>query len=274
MTIDDYMNTLFYSFDIEDYFMANCFDKQLKRSQWLGFESKIEYSFQILLDLLEEKNIKATLFFLGFIGKSHSKLVKIAHSKGHEIASHGYHHELVYNLSPNQFDEDIKKSTYILEDLIGEKILGYRAPSFSLDINDLRYTDVLEKYGIKYDSSVFPNRFKSRTKINTKKSFFLSDNLMEIPLSSEKLFGINFPLGGAYFRLYPKGLNRLLFKRHLEKNNLIYYLHPWELLDSHPFYPKNQYLKFKHTYNIGNNCKRKFLSIKEFNTGLMRELLS
>ena len=254
--------------------MANCFDKQLKRDSWLNMDSKIEYSFQILSDLLEEKNIKATFFFLGFIGKYYPNLVTIAHRRGHEIALHGYNHELVYKLTPKQFDNDIKKSIVILEDLTGEKVLGYRAPSFSLNINDLRYIKVLEKYGIKYDSSVFPHRFKSKTKINTQKPFLISDKLMEIPLSSEKLLGINFPLGGAYFRLYPKMLNRLLFNRHLDKNNLIYYLHPWELLDSHPIYPKNKYLKFKHTYNIGDNTKKKFLSIKNYKSGLMREILS
>lgn len=253
--------------------MANCFDHQIKRVQWSSIESKIEYSFQVLLDLLEKKQVKATFFFLGFIGKHYPNLVTISHRRGHEIASHGYQHELVYNLTPKQFDHDIKVSTNILEDLIGEKILGYRAPSFSLNINDKSYTEVLEKYGIIYDSSVFPFRFKSKTKILTQNPFNISENLLEIPLSTHKYFGLKFPIGGAYFRLYPELLNIFIFERHLNKENLIFYLHPWELIDEHPIYPLNSYLKFKHTYNIGQNTLHKLMKIPNYNTRLMKDLL-
>lgn len=268
------MNRIFYSFDIEDYFMANCFDHQIKRVQWSSIESKIEYSFQVLLDLLEKKQVKATFFFLGYIGKYYPDLIKIAFKKGHEIATHGYYHELVYNLTPKQFDHDIKVSTNVLEDLIGEKILGYRAPSFSLNINDKSYTEVLEKYGIKYDSSVFPFRIKSKTKILTQNPFNISENLLEIPLSTHKIFGLKFPIGGAYFRLYPELLNIFLFKRQLTKENLMFYLHPWELIDEHPIYPRNSYLKFKHTYNIGQNTIQKLIKMPNNNTGLMKEFVT
>ncbi len=264
---------IYYSFDIEDYFMANCFDKQISVESWDNLPQKITTSFNILIDILDQKNIKATLFFLGYVAKKYPRLVKKAKSKGHEIASHGYSHRLVFTQSPKDFKSDIDYSTKLLEDLSGEKILGYRAPSFSLDITDKKYTSALIANGIKYDSSVFPFRLKSKTKNNLSEPYFIENNLLEIPLSTHKIFGLKFPIGGAYFRLYPTLMNNFLFKRHLKKENLIFYLHPWELIDEHPIYPQKAFLKFKHKYNIGQKTNQKLIKIPNYNNGLMKDFV-
>lgn len=267
------MNKIYYSFDIEDFFMANCFDNELSTSEWDKLPSRIEGSFEILLNILEEKQIKSTMFFLGYIARKHPTLIKTAHERGHEIASHGYYHRLVYTQTPKEFKKDVTKSIKTLEDLTGKKVLGYRAPSFSLDIRNPYYLDALTENGVKYDSSVFPSRSKSRTKHMGDSPFRIKQNLTEIPLSTHQILNLNFPIGGAFFRLYPKKLNNYLFKEKLKKTNVIFYLHPWELLNEHPFYPKNYYLRFKHKFNIGNNCIDKIHSLPQSEHGVLKDLI-
>jgi polysaccharide deacetylase family protein (PEP-CTERM system associated) len=267
------MSKIYFSFDIEDFFMANCFDGELKVSNWENLPNKIEESFEILLEILDEKAIKATMFFLGYIANKYPHLVKKAFEKGHEIATHGYHHRLVYTQTPKDFYKDVSDSVKTLEDLIGVKVLGYRAPSFSLDIKDQRYVDTLIKNGIQYDSSVFPSRSKSKTKHVGNSPFRINNSITEIPMSTQTILKFNFPIGGAFFRFYPKKLNNFIIKKKIVTDNIIFYLHPWELLENHPFYPKNRTLRFKHTFNIGSNCISKLYSIPEIENGLLKDLI-
>lgn len=270
------MNSLCISYDVEDYFMATCFEKQITRQDWSSFESKLVEGYQKGIEVLNQKNIKSTLFFLGIVAEKHPELVKEAYRQGHEIASHGYDHKLVSTLSLKEFDEDIGKSTTIIEDLIGAKIYGYRAPTFSLDISSQKHIDILMYHGFKYDSSYFDLSWKSSTlQSYSKNPFELKDGFWEIPLSTSNIFGIDLPIGGGYFRLYPKSINNNLIRKSLKSRDTLIYLHPWEFLDSHPFYPKNKLTKFRHTFNIGKSTVNKLDIIlnKGYSTKTMIELI-
>ena len=169
------MKSLCISYDIEDYFMASCYESQFSRSKWNSFESKLLQGYYKGIDILEKAGFKGTLFFLGVVAEKHPEILKEAFNQGHEIASHGYDHRLVSSLSLIEFEEDIKKSTDIIESIIGDKIFGYRAPTFSLDITSKDHIDLLKKYGYKYDSSYFPLSWKSKTKENLSKIPFKID---------------------------------------------------------------------------------------------------
>lgn len=258
------MHSICVSYDVEDYYMASCFEKQISRENWASFESKLIEGYYNGMEILDRNNIKATLFFLGIVAEKHPAIVKEAFRNGHEIASHGYDHKLVSTLSLHEFEEDISKSTTIIEDLIGTKIFGYRAPTFSLDISSQAHIDILKKYGFKYDSSYFDLSWKSSTPMSfSKKPFQLKNGLWEIPLSSERFMGIELPIGGGYFRLYPKSFNNHLIKKSLKERDTIIYLHPWEFLNSHPFYPEKRATRFRHTVNIGRSTIDKLDSIIE-----------
>jgi len=271
------VNSICISYDVEDYYMASCYDNQFPRSNWNSFESKLLPGYYNGLDVLEKAGVKGTLFFLGVVAKKHPEILKEALNQGHEIGCHGYDHRLVSSLSIKEFEEDIKRSTEIIESIIGEKIYGYRAPTFSLDISSKSYIDILKKYGYKYDSSYFPLGWKSNTKENLSKDLFrIDDDFWEIPLSTSKILSFELPIGGGYFRLYPKGLNNHLIKKSLKERDTIIYLHPWEFLNTHPFYPKNRISRFRHTVNIGDNTISKLKSIlsKGYNSKRMIDLIN
>ena len=271
------MKSLCISYDVEDYYMASCYDNQYSRINWNSFDSKLLNGFYKGLEILNKKGIKGTFFFLGVVAEKYSDILNEAYNQGHEIASHGYDHRLVSSLSLKKFEDDIKKSTDIIESIIGDKIFGYRAPTFSLDITSKEHIDVLKKYGYKYDSSYFPLSWKSNTKDNLSKDPFKIDNdFWEIPLSTSKFLNFDMPIGGGYFRLYPKGLNNHLIKKSLKERDTIIYLHPWEFLNTHPFYPKNRFTRFRHTVNIGDNTILKLESIlsKGYQSKKMIELIN
>ena len=256
------MKSLCISYDVEDYYMASCYDSQFPRSKWNTFESKLKNGYYRGLEILQKKGIKGTFFFLGVVAEKYPEILKEAFNQGHEIASHGYDHRLVSSLSLKEFEEDIKKSTDVIESIIGDKIFGYRAPTFSLDITSKDHIGVLKKYGYKYDSSYFPLSWKSNTKDNLSKDPFKIDNdFWEIPLSTSKFLSFAMPIGGGYFRLYLKSLNNHLIKKSLKERDTIIYLHPWEFLNNHPFYPKKRFTRFRHTFNIGDNTISKLESI-------------
>lgn len=257
--------------------MASCYDNQYPRSKWDSFESKLLQGYYEGLKILENAEVNGTLFFLGVVAEKHPEILKEALKQGHEIASHGYDHRLVSCLSLNEFEEDIKRSTEIIESIIGEKIYGYRAPTFSLDITSKAHIDVLKKYGYKYDSSYFPLAWKSNTKENLSKDLFKIDNdFWEIPLSTSKVFNFDLPIGGGYFRLYPQAINNFLIKKSLKVRDTLIYLHPWEFLGKHPFYPNNKLTRFRHTVNIGDNTISKLRSIlsKGYTSKTMIELIN
>ncbi|HGY56651.1 MAG TPA: DUF3473 domain-containing protein [Caldithrix abyssi] len=229
----------FLTFDIEEWFQVENLKDAISAEEWDSFPSSVENNVQRILDVLDSFSIKATFFILGWIAERHPQMVKRIHDSGHEVASHGYNHQLTYTLNDKKIREDIRSARKKLEDLCGASIRGYRAPSFSIDD---RLVDVLQEAGFTYDSSYSPFKLNARYGNITRAmeengSVLRFDNgLLEVPLSMARLGKFTFPIaGGAYFRLLPLALFRMLVGHFINKNEFYnFYLHPWEFEPEQP----------------------------------------
>ena len=218
--------------DIEDWFHTSALERYISIDQWDSLESRLEPNVHHLLEFLETHQTLATFFILGWVAERYPALVRQIDASGHEICSHGYRHRLIYNLSRETFKDYVLRSKHLLEDLIGKPVLGYRATSFSIVTDTLWALDVLREAGFIYDSSIFPIRHDIYGIDGFPRFIFVHDNgLIEMPPSTIRLLGKNFPIaGGGYFRLYPywltmKGIQSLNGAGH----PAMIYLHPWEL---------------------------------------------
>ena len=243
------------SFDIEEWFQVENLKRAITRNDWKAKKSSVVKNTDLILEILDKHNIYATFFILGWVAEKNPGLVKKISSSGHEIASHGMGHELTYNLTDKELEEDISISKKILEDLSGKMVQGYRAPNFS--VND-RLVRILIKNELKYDSSYNPfslnKRYGSIT-MSMKRIgniFKIEDRLFEIPISSLNILSFPLPFGGgAYFRIIP---SRIFIK---SVKNIIYqekfynfYLHPWEFEPDQPRI-KNIKLNYKIRHYTG-----------------------
>ncbi|MHB8125723.1 MAG: XrtA system polysaccharide deacetylase [Desulfitobacteriaceae bacterium] len=252
--------------DLEEWFHANynaaIFDN--KRS----YEVRVIQNTQRLLELFANYQATATFFVLGYIAEKHPELIREISQAGHEIATHGYSHELVYQQTPEEFRRDVTKSLELIEKAAQVKVLGYRAPSWSLTEQSLWVWKVLEDLGLKYDASVFPiktylyglpssQRFMYQPQYNNQVL-----NLLEIPSSTLRFLGRNWPFaGGFYFRVLPYRVIRLGLKS-LNKKQLpgIVYLHPREIDPRQPRLKLNIKESLIHYYGI-KGCENKLLRL-------------
>jgi polysaccharide deacetylase family protein (PEP-CTERM system associated) len=244
------------TFDVEEHFQVNAFDSELRRRSWGQSESRVERSTEKILGLLDRHRYRATFFVLGWIAERHAALVQRIAAAGHEVASHGYGHELVTKLSRDEFREDVRKAKKILEDVIGAPITGYRAPSFTIMRDTAWAHEVLVQEGYRWDSSVVPvvhdvygwpgaNPYSHR--IDTP-----SGALFELPPSTVSWLGARLAVGGGgYFRLYPYPLLRHWLRRIEAKDQpVVFYLHPWELDPEQPRMHGPRRSTFRHYVNL------------------------
>ena len=203
------MVTNMMSVDLEDYFC------DLPFSEWKNYENRVIKNTKLILDLFEKHNVTATFFTLGYIAEKHPELIEEIISKGHEISSHGYAHLDIRKVSRKEFEEDFKKSLDTLYSITKEKILGFRAPFFSIDNSNSWILNFLRKH-IKYDSSIFPVKSPlygvpnaPRVMYHPSQENFLkndeNEELIEIPPLTNRIFSLyNLPVaGGFYFRALP-----------------------------------------------------------------------
>ncbi len=266
------------SFDIEDWFQVENLQSACPFNEWDKFESRVERNTDILLELLDRHHHKATFFILGWVAERKPALVKRIAKEKHEIASHGYKHEVVYRILPGAFREDLQRSKKILEDISGDRIIGYRAPNFSITKDSLWALDILKEFGFKYDSSIFPTSFHDRygfegIRENTISRF--SNGLFELPLTVYKAGKINFPLGGgAYFRIFPYNVFKFLLKRvNASGKNFVFYLHPWELDSGQPRVKICRQYHFRHYTNLRATKDKLDKLMNDFDFKPLRELL-
>lgn len=229
---------IYLTFDIEDWFQVENMRSVFPPESWDRQELHIEENIEKILFLLDKYNIKATFFVLGWIAERKPKLIRRIYKKGHEIASHGYGHLLNYNLSSEELTNDIKKSKEILEDIIGERVIGYRAPSFSITDDLLQ---ILYNLGFKYDSSYnafsFHDRYgKILVPNNSYSPFKHISGITEVPMPLVKMLGLSLPIsGGGYFRIYPYKMFELLVNKYFRTNcEYVFYMHPWEFDTGQP----------------------------------------
>ncbi len=229
------------TFDIENWFQVENLRSAINKNNWDGFVSTVEVNTKKILDLLGKFDIKATFFILGSVAENHPGLVREISAQGHEIASHGYGHDLTYDLSDEQLRSDIFGSKKILEELSGKEVVGYRAPNFS--VTD-RLVELLMDLGFVYDSSLNPFKLHKRYgKLERSVESLFRGNLLridrnfyEIPASVVSLFSQQVPIGGgAYFRILPLSSFKAFAARKLHADNFYHmYMHPWEFEPQQP----------------------------------------
>jgi polysaccharide deacetylase family protein (PEP-CTERM system associated) len=221
------------TFDIEEWFHANYDNVNPDLSKGSNFRSNME----TLLQICGETGCKATFFVLGCIGEDYPDVVRAIAREGHDVASHGYGHQLAYKQTIQEFKADVKKSVDILEDITGNKILGYRAPSWSIVESNLHYLEALEELGLKYDASIFPIKTflygipTAPTEIHKPHVNGRELNLYEVPMSVMKLSGRNIGYsGGFYFRFFPNFfIKNAIRSANRQGKSSIVYLHPREI---------------------------------------------
>ena len=223
------------TFDIEDWFHANYDHVNPDDSKGKG--SNFRTNMDTLLQLCRETGCKATFFVLGCIGEDYPDVVRAIARDGHDVASHGYGHQLAYKQTIEEFKADVKKSVDILEELTGANIIGYRAPSWSIVESNLHYLEALEEMGMKYDASIFPVKTflygipNAPTEIHKPRVNGRELNLYEVPMSVMRLWGRNIGYsGGFYFRFFPKWLIKSAIRSaNRQGQSSIVYLHPREI---------------------------------------------
>lgn len=257
--------------DVEDYYMVSAFADVIKFEDWHMYESRVEKNTYKILGLLDKYGVKATFFVLGWVAERHPKMIRDIYSSGHEIASHGYNHRLVYNLTPDQFREDVRQSKSILENITGTPVIGYRAASYSIIKKTIWALDILIEEKFLYDSSIFPihhDRYgfpeAERFSHTIKRP---AGTIIEFPPSTYRLFGQNLPVaGGGYLRLFPLLLTKKAIQRINEKegNMAIVYLHPWEIDIDQPRLNGCWKSRFRHYINLKSTLPKLKNFLNEF----------
>ncbi|MDB6063065.1 MAG: polysaccharide deacetylase [Verrucomicrobiaceae bacterium] len=267
--------------DVEDYFHVAALAKVISPDQWEQWPSTVERNTRCLLDLFDTAQIKATFFILGWVAERYPHLVREINTRGHEIASHGYSHQLIYKQTPAIFREETIRSKQLIEDIAQVPVLGYRAASYSITRDSLWALDILAELGFTWDSSIFPVYHDRYGIPNSPTSPYQVETangaLIEFPLTTAKLFGYQMPAaGGGYFRLYPYALSRALFQRatNAGQTPAIFYLHPWEIDPDQPRVSGASLLsRFRHYNNLEKCLPRLQKLLKEFPFGTVSESL-
>jgi polysaccharide deacetylase family protein (PEP-CTERM system associated) len=268
------------SFDVEEHFQVSAFDSPTRRRHWNQFKSRVEQNTEKILEVLEINGTKGTFFVLGWVAKRHPALVKTIAERGHEVASHGYAHQVITRQTPTGFRDDVRAAKMILENIIGAPVNGYRAPSFTITSKTKWALPILVEEGYRYDSSIFPvvhDRYGMPDahpwphRIQTD-----SGPLWEMPPSTIQLGGMRIPIaGGGYFRLTPYWLLRACLRK-VERGNhpLVMYLHPWEL---DPFQPRmrGKFISHvRHYVNLNRTQRRLEKLLMDFSFGpFQRQIL-
>lgn len=243
--------------DVEEHFHASIFNGAVSKESWHQMESRVCANTERLLRLLADVNVKASFFVLGCVAERHRDLVKRIAALGHEVASHGYGHELVYDQTPSAFREDAKRSKGLLESLTGIEVQGYRAPNYSITKRSLWALDILVDEGYRYDSSIFPVHHDRYGIPDAPRHPYTIDcsgrALLEVPPSTVRFGSINLPVaGGGYFRLFPYAFTRWGIARlnDVEHKPAFFYVHPWELDHDQPRLPLGRVDGMRHYNNL------------------------
>jgi len=267
--------------DVEDYFHVAAFSQSIARSDWDRMEYRAEASTERLLRLLSDARVQATFFVLGWVAKRSPGLVRTIQSAGHEIASHGMSHELVYRQSRAEFTAETRESKQLLEDILGVAVQGYRASTYSITRESLWALDVLCELGFKYDSSIFPIRhdvygIADAPVAPSSMATPEGRTIVEFPMSTAKLFGLRVPVsGGGYFRLLPYWATRAGLKQiNAEKRPFVFYLHPWEVDPTQPRIGASALSRFRHYTNIQHCEARLRRLLSEFSFTTMGKVLT
>jgi polysaccharide deacetylase family protein (PEP-CTERM system associated) len=252
------------SVDLEDYFQVEAFAANIPRSQWPLFNSRIRHNTSRTLELLARHGCRATFFVLGWVAEREPALVRDVADAGHELACHSHLHRPLYSLTPTEFREDLRRSRGSIENAGGTKVVGFRAPTFSVTEQSMWALEVLAEEGFAYDSSIFPihhdrygipgaSRWIHREQLPSGRSIW------EIPPSTVRIGNLNLPFGGGgYLRLLPMAFTRWAIRatHRREKQPIIVYFHPWELDPEQPRLQGSWKSRIRHYYGLDKTAKR------------------
>jgi len=259
------------SVDVEDYFQVSAFNGVVARDSWDRRESRVVANTERLLGLFDAAGVQATFFVLGWVADRFPGLVRSIVAGGHELASHGYGHELVYEQTPGRFRDDVRRAKRLLEDAGGVAVAGYRAPSYSIVERTLWAFDVLIEEGYRYDASVFPIHHDRYGIPGAPRHAHMvsrpGGRLIEAPPSTVRWAGLNLPVaGGGYFRLLPYAFTRWGIGRlnRVERRPAIFYLHPWEIDPGQPRVAASLVSRVRHYRNLDKTEARLRALVREF----------
>ncbi len=268
--------------DVEDFFQVSAYEKIVRFEDWDNYGDRVVNSTGKILGLLKNKGIRATFFIVGWTAERFPELVQQIFSAGHEIGVHSYRHRLIYNLTPNEFREDIVKCRDILESITGKRPVCFRAPSFSITQKSLWALNILADEGFEYDSSIYPiyhDRYgipNSNPEIHELQQ--PAGTIWEFPPAVYRILGYNFPVsGGGYFRLYPYWLSRSFLQKINQrlKRPFVIYVHPWEFDPEQPVIPGlSAVSKFRHHVGIRKNLSKLDRLTSDFQFGALSEAIS
>jgi polysaccharide deacetylase family protein (PEP-CTERM system associated) len=271
-----------FTVDVEDYYHVSGFERWIRREQWDGFESRVVSNTRRVLELLDRFGVKATFFVLGWVARRHPEIVREIHRCGHEIGSHGFWHRLIYRQSPEDFRKDLCESRRVLEDIIDEEVIAYRAPSFSITSQSRWAIDILVQEGFRIDSSVYPIRHDRYGMPGASREVHRitspSGTICEFPPSVAKLAGFRVPVGGGgYFRLYPLPWTCRLLQQinNIEGWPFLIFIHPWEVDPGQPRIREASALaRFRHYVNLSGTERKLESLLSRFRFGPLRDVIA
>ena len=267
------------SVDVEDWFQVGAFEKVIDRDSWPLLADRVERNCDEILRLFDDCGVKGTFFTLGWVAERHPVLMRRIAAEGHEIASHGWDHERVFRLGAEGFAQDIARARKAIEDASGTAVLGYRAPSFSIDARTPWAFEVLAEQGYAYSSSVAPIMHDHYGWLEAPRFAFHplpGCDLVEIPVTTATFAGRRLAAGGGgFFRVLPYGFSRRAIRQvnREEKRPAVFYFHPWEIDPEQPrVADAPMRSKLRHYTNLGVMAGKLRQLIGDFRWGRMDEL--
>ena len=267
------------SIDVEDYFQVWALSPRFPRHTWDAVPMRVEANVDRILAMLASHEIKATFFTLGYVAQRCPQIVRKIVAGGHELASHGFNHQLATDLTPAEFTADLRDAKNLLEQLSGQSVIGYRAPSFSIGPSNLWAFDCIEQTGHRYSSSIYPVKHDLYGMPDAPRfPHPPRPGLLEIPITTLRMRGKNLPAGGGgYFRLLPYHASSWLIRQvnRIDRQPVVFYLHPWEV---DPDQPRVAGLsaksRFRHYVNLAKTQPRLQRLLAEFRWGRMDQLFN
>jgi len=247
------------SVDVEDYFQVEAFAAKVPKSDWDRYPLRVNDNTRRILDLFDEAGVKATFFFVGWVADKFPGLVKETAARGHELACHSYWHRLVYSLDPEEFRADTRRARDVIEQAGGVRVLGYRAPSWSITSQSLWAIDILAEEGFTYDSSIYPIHHDIYGVPGAKKVPYQhvckgQRILQEFPPATVKVPGATLPAaGGGYLRIFPMAFTHWAFRQYVQRyaKPVVVYFHPWEIDPQQPRIEGGLKSRLRHYTNLG-----------------------
>ncbi len=228
------------SVDVEDWFQVGAFEGVIDRGSWTSLDDRVERNCDRILEMFATADVKATFFTLGWVAQRHGSLMRRIVDAGHELASHGWDHERVFRFDRASFTADLERSRKVLEDASGQRITGYRAPSFSIDQRTPWAYMALAEQGFTYSSSVAPISHDHYGWSEAPRFAFKPlpwADLIEIPVTTAHFAGRRLAAGGGgFFRVLPYGFSRWAIRQvnDTDQRPAVFYFHPWEIDPQQP----------------------------------------